>query len=561
MTDTEPVKVYGYRRVSTEEQVDGMSMQNQENAIYAYAKTHNLEVVHIFHDDGYSAKDAKRPDLQAMLAKLTAKDNDVQGVVVYNLSRISRNMDSFYRDIGYHLAAHGVRLYSTVENIDDTPEGRLMRNVSLAMYQYDNDTKSKTVKDNMKLVALEGWWQGSIPYGFLREKIPIGEKNRDGKVKTRLTLLPDNTNDTASKIRQVLERFSKGDITQSELSQYAESIGLKSSTGSMFAPQSINNLLTNITYAGFICNKMTDFMPVNARHEGLISKDTYDRNQAILAGRKPNEAVPRFTMDYPLKHALLCSSCSKPLTGSAPTSGSGKSSPRYHCSRCRGTGSKAVDRIDTLFEAFLNEITPTDSMINLFRVIVRRTASQKLKDVNTELNKLRDEMSRLDTDIQKALQAFLDGDISKDEKESYQSDLRLKRIDIEGQIDKMEDAQRLNEATITYVCNFMNAPARMWKDADASTKVEFQKMVTENGITVDLKSEKFGTDGLSLFYRLKDKQKDSEESLDSYMVTHVDITWNSFLPYLINLTDKLEGLGFRYVDNEVMAPKEVTDEK
>lgn len=45
------------------------------------------------------------------------------------------------------------------------------------------------------------------------------------------------------------------------------------------------------------------------------------------------------------------------------------------------------------------------------------------------------------------------------------------------------------------------------------------------------------------------------------MVTHVDITWNSFLPYLINLTDKLEGLGFRYADNEVMAPKEVTDEK
>ena len=517
--DIEPVKVYGYRRVSTEEQVDGMSMQNQENAIYAYAKAHNLEVVHIFHDDGYSARNAKRPDLQEMLAKLTAKDNEVRGVVVYNLSRMSRNMDSFYRDIGYHLASHGVRLYSTVENIDDTPEGRLMRNVSLAMYQYDTDTKSKTVTDNMKLVALEGWWQGSIPYGFLREKIPIGEKNREGKVKTRLTLLPDNASGNAGKIRQVLERFSKGDITQSELSQYAESIGLKSSTGGTFAPQSINNLLTNITYAGFICNKMTDLVPVKARHEGLISLDVYERNQAILQGRKPSESVPRFTMEYPLKHALLCSSCNKPLTGSAPTSGGGKSSPRYHCSRCRGTGSKAVDRIDTLFEAFLNDITPTDSMINLFRVIVRRTATQKLKDVNTELNTLREEMSRLDTDVQKALQAFLDGDISKEEKESYQSDLRLKRIDIEGQIDKMEDAQRLNEATITYVCNFMNAPARMWKDADPQTKVEFQKMVTENGITVDLKNEKFGTDGLSMFYRLKDKQKDSEESLDSYMVT------------------------------------------
>ena len=59
-----------------------------------------------------------------------------------------------------------------------------------------------------------------------------------------------------------------------------------------------------------------------------------------------------------------------------------------------------------------------------------------------------------------------------------------------------------------------------------------------------------------MFYRLKDKQKDSEEPLDSYMVSHVDITWNSFLPYLINLADKLESLGFRYVDGSVIVNKE-----
>ena len=45
------------------------------------------------------------------------------------------------------------------------------------------------------------------------------------------------------------------------------------------------------------------------------------------------------------------------------------------------------------------------------------------------------------------------------------------------------------------------------------------------------------------------------------MVSHVDSTWNSFLPYLIKLADRLEGLGFRYIDNEVIAPKEETDEK
>lgn len=45
------------------------------------------------------------------------------------------------------------------------------------------------------------------------------------------------------------------------------------------------------------------------------------------------------------------------------------------------------------------------------------------------------------------------------------------------------------------------------------------------------------------------------------MVSHVDITWNSFLPYLIKLTDRLEDLGFRYVDNKVIVPKEETDDK
>ena len=48
---------------------------------------------------------------------------------------------------------------------------------------------------------------------------------------------------------------------------------------------------------------------------------------------------------------------------------------------------------------------------------------------------------------------------------------------------------------------------------------------------------------------------------NSRMVNHVYITWNSFLPYLVRLTDRLEDLGFRYIDDNVIAPTEGTDEK
>lgn len=45
------------------------------------------------------------------------------------------------------------------------------------------------------------------------------------------------------------------------------------------------------------------------------------------------------------------------------------------------------------------------------------------------------------------------------------------------------------------------------------------------------------------------------------MVSHVDITWNTFLPYLVSFADRLESLGFRYVDNKVIVPREEKYEK
>ena len=515
MTNTQPQKAYGYMRVSTEEQVDNMSFTTQEQAIRTYAERNNIELVHIYHDDGFSAKTARRPDLQAMLKELSDRHSDVKHVIIYNTTRLTRNMDSFSQDIGSILLAHRVKLHSATEQMDDTPYGRFMRTLSIGLAQLDNETKGQAVADNMRGVALEGWWQGNIPLGYSAKKVPIGQ-SRGGKAKERLTL--ERNGDIGDKVQTILERFSKGDATQAELVQLAENIGLVSYKGNPISLSSIGHMLRNIAYAGFISNRSTDHEPIKGKHEGLISLDTFNRNQAILAGRKPDEATPRITAEYPLKHALLCVQCNKPLSGSAPTNGSGKSSPRYHCHRCNGTGSIPTEKAHRLWEAFLEDVTPTDKMINLFRVIVRRVANEKLADTGKQLAELRTQGSKIDEDMRKATQAYLDGNITKESMDDYQSALRLKRVDLELEIGELTDIQRLNEGMINYVCNHMAAPARMWHDSDMQTKIEFQRMVTVSGIVFDIKNEKFGTDGLSLFYRLKHQEKDSEESSDSHMV-------------------------------------------
>lgn len=516
MADTQQIqKAYGYMRVSTEEQVDNMSFTTQENAIREYAKQNNLEIVEIFHDDGFTSQNARRPELQRMLANLSNRKSDVKNLIVYNMRRLTRDITSFSIDIGAILSAHRVSLHSTTEKVDDTPEGNFMRTLAIAVGQLDNEQKGRVIADNMRGVALEGWWQGNIPLGYSARKVPIGE-DRGNKTKQRLTL--ERNKDTGDKVQTILERFSIGDITQAELAQYAENVGLRSSKGNVIGLQSIKTLLTNITYTGHISNKSTDFEPIKGKHEALISIDTYNRNQAILDGRKPDEATPHFSIEYPLKHALLCVNCGKSLTGSAPTTGSGSRSPRYHCARCKGMGSIPVEKAHKLWEAFLNDVTPTDKMINLFRIVVRRVATEKLADISKQLADLRSLQTKIDDDMRKATQEYLDGNITKDNMDDYQSSLRLKRIDIELNISELTDIQRLNEGMINYVCNNLDAPATMWLDSDTRTKVEFQKMITVSGIVFDIKNEKFGTDGLSLFYRLKDNEKDSKESSQSQMV-------------------------------------------
>lgn len=59
-------------------------------------------------------------------------------------------------------------------------------------------------------------------------------------------------------------------------------------------------------------------------------------------------------------------------------------------------GSKGLDRVDELSESFLNDVTPTDKMIKLFNIIVRRIASKKLTDVNKDISDVREQMTKID---------------------------------------------------------------------------------------------------------------------------------------------------------------------
>ena len=519
-----PKEVVGYIRVSTNRQVDGVSLDNQKDAIKKYAGDHNMKIVKWYCDGGFSAKTAKRPDLQKLLCDIESKKlPNVRHVVVYNVSRISRNVESYAAEIGTRLAHCGVTLRSTQEPVDETPIGKLMLSISLAIHQFDNDNKAVIVRDDMRCAGMAGWWQSCPPVGMVIGRYDTGEKRSNGKKKTHAILLPDEENHMADKVRTVLTRFSRGDMTVAELTRYAEKVGVRTKRGNPLSETGVKAMLKQAAYAGMMrSKKITNGELINANWDGIISPEIYhdnlDRLENSKRKRSGRAVYLRDHPEYPLKGVLFCSYCGAPLRGSAPTGGSGKKSPRYHCSECKGSGSIGVDEAHAAFVELLKNIAPTKNTRELFRTIAKRTLKGTLGETNKAIKKCRKELSENDEAYEEALLKAAKGNFSDERLEKLETIINTKRSELNAEIEKLERQRTISEKSIDRLIGFMGEPARLWGKADLPTRQLLQQLVFPNGVKCSPKEKIFGTDEISPLYSVISNKKESSNAKNSSMV-------------------------------------------
>src|SRR5579885_379831 len=153
----------GYPRVSTDIQVERDALQNQIQALEAYAAAHGLRL-RLYPEAGRSAKDTDRPRLQKLLADVRA--GRVRSVVVTKLDRISRSLADLL-DLMRLFEAHGVKFISLRDNIDTSgPVGRFMLHILGAIAELERAITAERVAEDMKLRAQRGKWNGGVaPYG------------------------------------------------------------------------------------------------------------------------------------------------------------------------------------------------------------------------------------------------------------------------------------------------------------------------------------------------------------------------------------------------------------
>lgn len=121
--------IYGYARVSTRGQArDGNSLEAQENALRGAGATE------IF-SDAFTGTKSERPELQKLLGKIQEGDS----LVVCKLDRLARSVIQGINLIE-GLLSRGVSVeVLNLGKMDDSPNGKLMRQVMLAFAEFERD--------------------------------------------------------------------------------------------------------------------------------------------------------------------------------------------------------------------------------------------------------------------------------------------------------------------------------------------------------------------------------------------------------------------------------------
>ena len=161
-------KCYIYTRVSTAMQVDGYSLDAQKDKLKRYAAYEEMQIVGEYSDEGHSGKNiAGRPDFLRMLEDIEEGKDKVSFVLVFKLSRFGRNAADVLNSLQL-MQDYGVNLICVEDGIDSSKEsGKLMISILSAVAELERENILVQTMEGRKQKAREGKWNGGFaPYGY-----------------------------------------------------------------------------------------------------------------------------------------------------------------------------------------------------------------------------------------------------------------------------------------------------------------------------------------------------------------------------------------------------------
>ncbi len=471
-----------YLRVSTPGQVhtdydpEGISIPAQREAGKRKADSLNADIIEEFVEPGRSATSIdKRPKFQEMIAWVKAQ-KDIDYVIVYHFNRVFRNgVDAGItkRD----LKKVGTRIVSTILDMGESPESSMVEAIIHAVDQYQSEASGADIKYKMSQKAKNGGTIGPTPLGYLNVREPKAE---GGEIRTVAV-----DQERGPLVTKGIDLFASGQYTAEEALERVNAAGLRTraTRRTPAKPLSLSQfyeILADRYYCGFVTYEGDEYP---GRHQPLITEETYDRVQRVLALRGGGGTRQRRHHHW-LKGLLWCHRCGHRMV-LIPGKGNGGT---YFYFLCRGRQKHLCDlpylsvaKIEAAVDVHLGTVRLRDD----FQAAVRRQLDEALLLEQGHLSSLKKRMSarldELDTKEDGLLDLLDDPEWPRAKIKKKLADIERERAEIQAQLtdtaSKLEEGRQFFAAALALLADPQSFHRR-GSDAvkRAITKVIFNKL-------------------------------------------------------------------------------------
>lgn len=389
----EAMVVVGYARVSTENQLENYSIEEQTDRLKAYCAAKGWSLRKLYVDGGFSGGNTNRPALQQMLTAI--RQGGVDAVVVYKLDRLSRSQKDTLTLIEDELIAHGTDFVSINENFDtSTPFGRAMIGILSVFAQLEKDQITERFTMGRIGRSKAGYYHGgSHP--------PTGYDYKDG-------LLVVNEYE-AMQIREIFSRFISGKSVNS-ISRY-----LSGRYTTKWTPAKVLAVLKNTVYIGKVHFRKVDYDGI---HQPLVTAEEFNTAAHLLEStseretKKTNAQKNPFRAGYLLSGLLYCGRCGARYSanhGYYKCYSRAKSSQQFiRDPNCKNDNWE-IGRLDQLVQ---QEIRAMISQPDLLEIVSKAAADRH--EVKIDRPALQKRISEIDGQIAKLVDLYQIGSIPMD---------------------------------------------------------------------------------------------------------------------------------------------------
>jgi site-specific DNA recombinase len=426
------VAIYG--RVSTEEQAqEGFSIAAQKEKLTAFVQSQDWDIYDYYIDEGVSAKDTDRPELQRMLRDI--RDRKIDVVLVYRLDRLTRSVLDLYQLL-QEFERYDVKFKSATEVYDTTTAiGRLFITLVAALAQWERENLAERVKFGQEQMVNELKRPGGRP--------PYGFDLVDG------TLVINEQE--APIVREIFDRYIHGTGLDS-IAADLNLRGIPTKFGKEWSKVTVQNLLQNQTYYGALrwnyrkggrkVNSPEDWVIIEGVYDPIIDKATFETAQKVMQSRRLKH--PReLASDFIFSGVLHCARCGGSMYGKTTRSKHGEKVYEQRHYICKNVKEKKCNapmiREEFLERYFLDELDTRQNELSARKAVKRQKSAPK-----RETDSIEKQIAKLNERRKRWQLAFAEGLIEIEEFRERVAEERQKEQELRRQLE-----QHANETSLT----------------------------------------------------------------------------------------------------------------